>query len=168
MPIHFRQKSVAFKGAIVKKIYIVFSFTCLVVGAGFILNRAILPGILACVVSIFFAYLWRCAVRKVKRCKAGFCVCGETMAYHSGVTYEKHSQWTTTRINGNCNEILTTTYADIRIYYPCLNCSRVKEFRHMICTGEIYKNTAGEVLRDRKYSAEQAIIDFFDDLRICS
>ena len=167
MPTRFRQKNVFLKGKILtKSLYAALFFTCLAVGAVLVLNKVILPGILVCAIGIFFAYLWHRAARKVKRCRAGFCVCGEAIAYHDGVTHEKRSEWSTSHISGNLNEILTTTYADIRIHYLCPNCSAAKEFRYMICTGEIHKSAAGEILRKKVYSEEQAIKDFFEDIGV--
>lgn len=168
MPTRFRPKNLSLKGEIItKSLYTALFFACLAVGTVFVLNRVILPGVLAGAIGVLFAFLWRRSARKVKRCKAGFCVCGEAIAYHDGVTHEKRSEWSTSHISGNLNEILTTTYANICIHYPCSNCGKVKEFKHMICIRETRKNTAGEILQERQYSSEQAICEFFDDLRFC-
>ncbi len=169
MPICFFHRSTPFKGAIIRKrVYTASFFCCFVLAAVFIWNGAIALGALACIAGAFFAFLRCRTAQRVKRQRAGICGCGKGMAYHDGVTFEACSRWTTTRTNSTCSEIVATTYADIRIHYPCPGCGSVKVIRHMICTGEVRKNTAGEVLQERQFSAQQAIRDFFEDLTVCT
>ena len=169
MPICNFQKSAPLRNALCKKrLFMAFFFICLAGGAAFLIYGAPIPGILAVAACVFFAFLWYSAERSIKRHKRGVCNCGRLVTYHAGVTYEKRSEWTTTRANSNCSQLVDTTYADVRIHYPCPHCRETKDFMHMICTRQICRTTTGEIIEDRKFSEKQAILDFFEDFQISS